>query len=860
YVGTSRFLTGVAYDDDAVLDDDFYTPGEGLGGVLIRATRQPDCVVFSATTWDSGGYSLLLEPGTYDVVATSNDLGRVEYVGVVIGDDNVKRDYTPDMSTLDETGPVVNVVSPAVTSPFVQVSGTGFVADGGPFYVAGTNSYYLMEYAANPATRSQVDEALQDAADMGLNVVRTWAFADGYTAYDEDLLVDDPYLQPQPGVYNEAFFQGLDYTIYKAGQLGLRLTLPLVNHWEPYGGMDQYVAWDSTYGTAPFATERNDFYTDDDTVVWYKDHVSAVLNRVNTFTGTAYKDDPTIFSWELANEPRAEWDWSGDLLQDWIDDMADHVKSIDSTHLLTTGLEGFYDGSGDGDWMRNGFSGTDFVRNHTGDTIDYAVLHNWPEHWALDEAGSVAWYQEHIDDAHGVLGKPVVMEEFGLSRDDDGTSATERDSLFQALLDTGEAADAAGWNFWVLYDDAYTDYDGFGVYSPADRSTAAILSGAADALAAKTVPALPLFAGVTTIEVHFNEAMDPATIVAANIELLGSGGDGVFGNGNDIVYAPASVVLDPDGCTSHINLASALPADKYRFTLDGTSSITDAAGNRLDGEYLGSLPSGDGTPGGDFVGAFVVAETPESLGVDMAARVGGEPNPTGPAPRTLGLTGIVSRVNPSSTLYAVQVSGGDWLRFDSAAGRTDVYADGSAPEWRTAQEWARNRLRGLDAGATYEFLAMAGDGAGSQTPLVAVGAYATNASGDVNATGGLRPVRGSDFALVRYAAGASGRLGIELLWAGDNNDDGVIDQTDVYDVLDLLKHPSGAATGAVGQGAVAASTFTDSSEPTPLTSMEALLVMEYLEQREDDRTEASGIVTPGERLDAAAAWDEETNG
>ncbi|NQT89205.1 LEPR-XLL domain-containing protein, partial [bacterium] len=46
YVGTSRFLTGVAYDDDAVLDDDFYTPGEGLGGVLIRATRQPDCVVF----------------------------------------------------------------------------------------------------------------------------------------------------------------------------------------------------------------------------------------------------------------------------------------------------------------------------------------------------------------------------------------------------------------------------------------------------------------------------------------------------------------------------------------------------------------------------------------------------------------------------------------------------------------------------------------------------------------------------------------------------------------------------------------------------------------------------------------------
>ena len=40
----------------------------------------------------------------------------------------------------------------------------------------------------------------------------------------------------------------------------------------------------------------------------------------------------------------------------------------------------------------------------------------------------------------------------------------------------------------------------------------------------------------------------------------GSGGDGVFGNGNDVVYVPTSVVLEADGLTSHISLASALPA------------------------------------------------------------------------------------------------------------------------------------------------------------------------------------------------------------------------------------------------------------------------------------------------------------
>ena len=87
---------------------------------------------------------------------------------------------------------------PPITTSFVQTSGHQFVLDGKPLYINGANMYWLMITAANPERKSEVSKVLRDAARVGVSVVRTWAFADGFGKY---------YLQKKPGVYDAKVFE-----------------------------------------------------------------------------------------------------------------------------------------------------------------------------------------------------------------------------------------------------------------------------------------------------------------------------------------------------------------------------------------------------------------------------------------------------------------------------------------------------------------------------------------------------------------------------------------------------------------------------------------------------------------------------
>lgn len=365
--------------------------------------------------------------------------------------------------------------------PMVEKKGNQFIVNNQPFYVNGFNTYWLMVFAVDQSTRGKVSEVFQQASSVGLTVCRTWAFNDGQWRA----------LQKTPSVYDEEVFKALDFVVSEAKKYKIRLVLSLVNNWDAYGGKAQYVKWGKAAGLNLSSDE--DFFSDPTLKSYYKAHVKAVLNRVNSVTNVAYKDDPTIFAWELMNEPRYISDPSGDKLQAWIQEMAVYVKSIDPKHLVEIGLEGFY-GPSTPDRVQfnpNTYAqqiGTDFIRNHQALGVDFASVHIYADSWISQSISDThiqftkSWVQAHIEDAEKILKMPVVFAEFGVSAKDPGYNSSFRDTListvYASLLDSTKKGGSGGGSLlWQLFPDG-TDYmdDGYAIVLSKSPSTSKIIS------------------------------------------------------------------------------------------------------------------------------------------------------------------------------------------------------------------------------------------------------------------------------------------------------------------------------------------------------------------------------------------------
>lgn len=333
---------------------------------------------------------------------------------------------------------------------FVQTDGTNFVVDGCKHYLMVSN-------------HERVDLALEAYAKHNLNVVRAWAFCD--ECEDATRLVD--FSGPEVKLNSENM-EKVDYYLAAAAQRNIRVVLTLTNNWTDYGGMD---VWVKQFG----GKYHDEFYTNRKLIEGYKQYIKAMINRVNTYTGQRYKDDPTIFSWQLANEARCNngphglpvKDCNTDTITKWMDEIATFIHEEDPNHLVSSGIEGIGltppAGVDPNTYVYTYVEGTDYEAISALDSIDYNTVHMYPVGWGLKDYAKdgVKWIQAHAD-VDKKFNKPTVVEEWGLSTSADNVPLEERDPIYTQWMDAVLANDNIGMNmFWYVCGEDYYGTDGY---------------------------------------------------------------------------------------------------------------------------------------------------------------------------------------------------------------------------------------------------------------------------------------------------------------------------------------------------------------------------------------------------------------
>lgn len=348
---------------------------------------------------------------------------------------------------------------------FVTVSGDHFLVDGKRYTYLGTNLWQAMNLGSKGpgGDRARLERELDRLKKLGVKNLRIVAASEGPDTEPGRIV---PSTQPNPGKFDSNLLEGLDFVLAEMAKRDMRAILVTNNFWSWSGGMAQYVAWSTQtkipypapIGTASwdqFMEYSSRFYSDKKALGLANTALKNLVLRVNKITGLPYADDPTIMSWELANEPRGMKNTSD--FNRWILDTAKLIKSLDPHHLVTTGSEGTLPNSG-----------IEIVPNHIGKNIDYVTTHIWAQNFGWYDPGLPASYttavqkmKDHLDlqiaDTQK-LKKPLVLEEFGFSRDknsyDPASPVKLRDKFYgeilsQTLAKAQRHLAITGVNFWA---------------------------------------------------------------------------------------------------------------------------------------------------------------------------------------------------------------------------------------------------------------------------------------------------------------------------------------------------------------------------------------------------------------------------
>lgn len=353
---------------------------------------------------------------------------------------------------------------------FVRVQDTHFEVKGQPYFFVGTNFWYGMNLGSKGkgGDRPRLIRELDALQAMGVTNLRVVAGSEGPDTEPYRMV---PAMQASAGVYNMEVVDGLDFLLHEMKKRDMRAVMCLADFWNWSGGMGQYLVWSGAADSIPYPPPHpggswntyqefvSQFYSDQKAMEMLNDHIRFVVNRVNAYSGMPYKEDPTIMAWELANEPRGIN--NVEAYRKWVSATASMIKQLDRNHLVTTGSEGT---------TSSAYAGTDPEMDHKDPNIDYQTVHVWVQNWNVyDPQKPDSTYDRSVDymlaylkqheQVSRRLNKPMVLEEFGISRDannhhpDSPTLIRDRyyakvfDAIYQYAKEKNSAV--GGVNFWA---------------------------------------------------------------------------------------------------------------------------------------------------------------------------------------------------------------------------------------------------------------------------------------------------------------------------------------------------------------------------------------------------------------------------
>jgi mannan endo-1,4-beta-mannosidase len=223
------------------------------------------------------------------------------------------------------------------TNIFITRKGADLFIGNERFRASGANMYWANWHDDGTIpSKFEISDAIETTAEMGGQSMRIFVGSFGCPQCYE----------PSLNTFTDANLDRLDYAVDQAKKNNIKLMFSLVDewdynpHWESKVNFTNWRGFTSGFsdgsGQGPsFATTENTFFTDATIRSDFKNYINHIVNHSNPYTGLAYKDDSTIYSWETGNEL-----WNAQTvtsIASWTADIAQYIKQVAPKQLVVDG-------------------------------------------------------------------------------------------------------------------------------------------------------------------------------------------------------------------------------------------------------------------------------------------------------------------------------------------------------------------------------------------------------------------------------------------------------------------------------------------------------------------------------------------